>query len=190
MSTTIDPTKITNYNRRQEDLERFLIFSVCVAGKNAQRTAKAVDILLEDRNGSPFDKIRKMTKQGKLVDGLRKSGIGQYTRLSKCLTSITESSLDLKKASVEDLEDIHGIGPKTSRFFILHSRRNQKVAVLDTHILKYLSNMGYTVPKSTPSGRRYKEIEKIFLNIAKEKNMKPADLDLEIWKSGNSGELK
>lgn len=188
--STIDPTKITNYKRTQEELEQFLIFCVCVAGKNAQRTAKAVDILLDGQIGTPFERIRKMIKHNILIDGLRKSGIGQYTRLSKCLTEMINVDIDLKKVTIEELESIHGIGPKTSRFFVLHSRKSQKVAVLDTHILKYLSKKGYNVPKATPSGRRYKEIEQVFLEMAKKLNTTPSKLDLEIWKSGNNGELR
>ena len=187
--STIDPTRITNYKRTQEELEQFLIFCVCVAGKNAQRTAKAVDMFLDGNTGTPFERVRKMIKSDCLVYGLQRAGIGQYTRLSKCLNAMVNSVIDLKKVTIEELESIHGIGPKTSRFFILHSRKSQKVAVLDTHILKYLSKKGYKVPKATPSGRRYKEIEQIFLEIAKKLNTTPADLDLQIWKSGNKGEL-
>lgn len=36
---------------------------------------------------------------------------------------------------------------KTSRFFLLHSRENIKVAVLDTHIIKWLSHIGYEETK-------------------------------------------
>ena len=187
---TIDPTKITNYKRETEELEKFLIFCACVAGKNSQRTARAIEILLGDETGSPFLRIKKMVKKNTLIEGLRKSGIGQYSRLSKCLEEMANSGFDLRKVTVEELESIHGIGPKTSRFFILHSRRNQKIAVLDTHILKYMSKLGYTVPKSTPSGKRYKELEQEFLLLAKESKMSPAELDLKIWKLGNSGELR
>lgn len=188
-TTTIDPTKITNYKRRHYDLETFLIFCVCVAGKNAQRTAKAVDILLEGGTGTPFEKIKRMNKRNTLVDGLKKSGIGQYTRLSKCLNEMVNSNINLKTVTAESLEEIHGIGPKTSRFFILHSRPDQRYAVLDVHILKYLNGLGHDVPKSTPSGKRYKEIEETFLSLADRLNMTAAELDLAVWTLGNKGEL-
>lgn len=97
-------------------------------------------------------------------------------------------SLDLKTSGIERLEKIHGVGPKTSRFFILHTRKNAKVACLDTHILKYLGSLGHQVPRHTPQSKtRYKELENIFLDKADELKMTPAELDIQIWKqySGN-----
>ena len=83
----------------------------------------------------------------------------------------------------EELEEIHGIGPKTSRFFIMWTRPGANYAALDTHILKWLALRGHKVPKSTPSGKKYKEIEKIFLREAAELGMSPQELDTIIWKS-------
>ena len=89
---------------------------------------------------------------------------------------------------MEDLEAIPGIGPKTSRFFLLHTRPNQEIAVLDTWILKYLKNAGYNAPKATPSGKKYLELEKNFLFEARKNNMKPADFDIYIWRNFRGNE--
>ena len=185
----IDPKKITDYKRKISELERFIVFSICVAGKNAQRTARAIEIFLNNSD-KPFEAIRKMEQRGTLIENLRKAGIGQYTRISKCLKDLVSSDISLETVTVDELELFHGIGPKTSRFFILHSRKNQNLAVLDTHILNYLSRLGYNVPKSTPSKKKYKEIEQIFLKEAEKNKMTPADFDLAIWKLGNNGDLK
>ena len=91
--------------------------------------------------------------------------------------------IDLETCTAEDLEAIPGIGQKTSRFFITHSRPNQNYAILDTHILAWLKSLGYNdIPKSTPAGKRYQEIEQLFLFEAKKRNVSAADLDLQIWK--------
>jgi hypothetical protein len=37
--------------------------------------------------------------------------------------------------------------------------------------------------KSTPSGKRYLELEKVFLTICDSMGKTPAELDLEIWNS-------
>jgi hypothetical protein len=42
----ITPTTITNYNRTEEELEEFLLFSILVAGKGAEQQAKKLDAFL------------------------------------------------------------------------------------------------------------------------------------------------
>ena len=89
----------------------------------------------------------------------------------------------LKSVTIEELESVDGIGSKTSRFFTLHSRPNQQIAVLDTHILKYMASKGYKVPKSTPPKNKYGAIEEQFIQLAKDNNMSVADFDLQVWRS-------
>ena len=77
---------------------------------------------------------------------------------------------------------------KTSRFFVMHSRRSNAYdyACLDTHILRWLGSKGHEVPKTTPSGAKYLELEKLFLDYANKMNMLPAVLDLQIWNEAQS----
>ena len=70
---------------------------------------------------------------------------------------------------------------KTSRCFIIHSRKNAKCAGLDTHILKFLDMMGYEVPKSTPNKKQYLILEKEFIDIVKFSKKSIAEIDLLIW---------
>jgi len=174
----IDPTKITNYNRSKEELEEFLIFCLLVAGKTASIQAKKLESFLSGR--SPFNLLRKYRWDGILLERIQNAKLGQYNRLVKAFSQIVD--LDVFACSVADLEKIPGIGPKTARFYILHSRPNQEVAVLDTHILKWLRDeLGLNTPKSTPSSKKYLELEKEFISYCKKHKRKPADLDLEIW---------
>jgi thermostable 8-oxoguanine DNA glycosylase len=93
--------------------------------------------------------------------------------------------MDLKTCTVKDLEKIYGIGRKTSRCFILHSRENAQYAGLDTHLLKHLRTVSIKgVPIQTPSSeKQYRRLEKEILKLAKSAGMSPADYDLKIWKS-------
>jgi len=187
----IDPTQITNYNRTEAELEEFLLFCIMVAGKNAKQTAKKLDEFLFGTLGiiSPFDWVLSMVDIGKvsknfpLECAMKRHKLGQYKRLEKAFTGILQFKNRLKEVSVEELESVSGIGSKTSRFFILHSRPNQQLAVLDTHILKWMDAQGYDVPKSTPPKGRYAIIEKQFLTECAKAGKTPAELDLEIWKS-------
>jgi thermostable 8-oxoguanine DNA glycosylase len=87
----------------------------------------------------------------------------------------------------EILEKIPGVGMKSSRFFLLHSDKfyNNKIAILDTHILKFIKeNIDERAPKSTPViPITYRFWESRFLIWCEENNKNVADFDLEIWKS-------
>lgn len=188
----IDPVNITNFNLNQKQLELVLLFWVCAAGKNALTAAKSLNNFLyaaEKFGGnSPFAHIRKVGA-ARLPKLMKKHGIGCYNSKAKTFNELAYSGLDLRYCSVDDLEAVHGIGFKTSRCFLIHSRKNANVAGLDVHILKYLADLGYEVPRQTPSSRRqYLELEQIFLDRARQTGKSIAEFDLEVWReySGNA----
>lgn len=185
----INPTEITNYNRTENELEEFLLFAILVAGKTAKTQAKKLEGFLADRPKnkignpcSPFEYINYLRMTHSLTTQMMKHKLGQYKRLYRAFSGILRFEGWLDEVSVEDLESVNGIGSKTARFFVLHSRPNQRVAVLDTHILKWMKSLGHNVPKTTPSKKSYGTIEKVFLCIAEARGMSIADLDLMIWK--------
>lgn len=79
---------------------------------------------------------------------------------------------------------VRGIGLKTARFFLSHSREDFNEPMLDTHILQFLRDQGYNdAPKSTPQNENtYFYFANIFKNIARQLGKSVTDLDLEIWK--------
>jgi thermostable 8-oxoguanine DNA glycosylase len=184
----IDPTKITNFNSTDNELEEVLLFWVLVAGKNASTISKALEKILNSLKGStPFEKIRGIEKNN-LPSLLKNHGIGCYNNKAKALWELVNSNLNLRTCSVEDLEKIYGIGSKTARCFIVHSRPNSTHACLDTHVLKFLRAKGHKVPKGTPSSKKqYKELEQVFLNYVKESGKSVAEFDLEVWNSYANG---
>lgn len=183
----IDPQEITNFNRTDAELEEFLLFCVAVAGKTASTIAQQLDrfLLMVVGNESPFAKIRILLRLGKLRSYLEKAKLGKYGVLERAYTQLVESDIHLRVCEVGELEAIYGIGPKTARYFLLHSRRNQNLVPLDTHALKFLSTKGYKVPKSTPTGKRYYELEKAFIEEAKKAGKSVAAFDLEIWNNSS-----
>ena len=184
----INPKKITNFNRTKADLELFAIFAVCVAGKKAQQTADKVNNHFRDtqtptKQLTPFETIKSLVNIKVFGAYLQMAKIGQYKRIYRALRDLAESDIDLKTCSVEDLEAIHGIGPKTSRFIIMHSRPNQRLATLDTHILRWMRDQGINTPKATPQSKKlYKELEQKFLTLCDKCAILPSQLDLKIWK--------
>ena len=187
----IDPEKVTNYEQTDRQLEEFILFWVCAAGKNGRTAARCLDNLLNSIGGhdiGPFNaiKIWGYYEHPETLEGwpemLRDNGIGCYTSKAKTMFQLAVSGLNLHTCTASDLESIYGIGCKTSRCFIMHSRKDAQVAGLDTHMLKYLREMGYDdVPKSTPTGKKYLTNQDRVLSLAKEAGMTPAEFDLWVW---------
>ena len=107
----------------------------------------------------------------------------RYKRIYRAFVELIESGIDLKTCTVEELESIYGIGPKTARFIIMHSRPNQRLATLDTHILRWMRDQGIDAPKATPQSQKiYKKLEDKFLTLCDNCAILPSQLDLKIWK--------
>ena len=179
----IDPTVPTNFNRTQSELEEWLLFCVVVAGKSSFQQAKKLDefLKLEPEGNSPFVKLRKMDEKKMLRHNLEQVRMGQYNRIESAFRGAMWFAP--KSITLAQMESIKGIGPKTARFFFLHSFPNLQMAVLDTHILAWMKDQGFNVPKSTPPRVKYKQIERWFLNICEDQKISPAELDAQIWNS-------
>lgn len=199
----IDPSKVTNFNRTPEELEEFLLFAIVVAGKSAYQQAEKLDKFIKKFTGggyTPFGVIRTMDMDGTLEFHLRDVKMGQYQRISSAFRGVADFFRydsdnvrfhPLKSVPVRILESVKGIGMKTSRFFVMHSRSTAyEYACLDTHILQWLGNKGHNVPKTTPNGQKYLDLEKLFLDYAKEMGMMPATLDLQIWNEAHASKLE
>lgn len=184
----IKPSNITNFNQSKEELEENILFWLLVAGKTANVVAKQLNELLISINGlkSPFNALRRIHRNS-LPNILKRHGIGCYNLKSKSIYQLINSELDLRKCTLEELESIIGIGPKTARCFLIHSRKDANVAGIDTHVLKFLRDLGNEdIPISSPSGRKYIELEKLFLTYARKTGKSVAEFDLDIWNAYSS----
>jgi hypothetical protein len=186
--------------KKLHELEWSLIYSLIVAGKSATFADRATQEFVMRLRGdvppghmrTPFQIIRIMNDPAKLEGLLKLAKTGNYGKLTRALTEIAGAHINLETCGPEELERIHGIGPKTSRFFILWTRPGAEYAALDTHILAWLrETVGVDdAPKSTPpAGKLYERLEAIFIKQAKQRNLTPRELDWQIWKqrSGHEG---
>jgi hypothetical protein len=185
----IDPSNVTNFQRSLAELEEFWLFCTVVAGKTATTQARLLERFLNllPEGETPFARIRaalaeEATGSIRFEDALRLSHLGQYTRLSKCFRDSVR--LDMRSCTIPDLEAIHGVGPKTARMYVMHSRPDQRVAALDTHVLKHLRANGYPdAPLVTPGNpRKYAQFEAAFLALSDASGKSVADFDLDVWK--------
>ncbi len=191
----INPYDITNYNRTTHELEEFLLFCIVVAGKTAYIQAQKLDEFLASVNTrlmmpehvSPFQSIKSAEQHGILFEEIKKAKLGQYKKINSAFKYISEKEYNLCRMTPKILEEIPGVGMKTSRFFLLHSDTfyKDKIAILDTHILKFIKeNIDERAPKSTPViPLTYRFWESMFLDWCLKNNKNVADFDLEVWKS-------
>lgn len=169
--------------RSIEEIEYLFLLAIVVAGKQGRTQRAKLDQLLSPKAGqSPLAYVKALWEGGTLEDSLRSVGMGQYNRLMKCLGAYFERQIDLKTCSVDDLEAIPGIGPKTARFFLAYTRPGYRCAVLDVHILAFLREHGVDAPRHTPQNReKYKELEQKYLALADELDVDPTQLDDYVW---------
>lgn len=183
-SSPLDPTKITDFRRTPAELQRFWLYSIIVAGRNSDFASRIVGKLLSKLKPDqlPFEFFRGFGRTA-LHNYLVVNKVGQYTRIGKAISESLD--LDLATCTLADLMAVHGVGPKTARFFLLHTRESEEYAVLDTHLLKWLRDQQVEdVPKSTPTQpAEYARLERECITRMKLvfPGMSLADADLLLW---------
>lgn len=204
------------YEGSQAKVERFFLLCAFVAGKHAGVQQRKLDEFLASIRKAgderPFINLLRLwnvdrivissgpqatreSETGRIGQALRQAKVGQYTRLTWLLYQIAfKTSIGtnwLRYAERDDLIQLPGFGLKSASMFLLYTRHNMRLAALDTHVLQWLAKQpgASHVPKSTPSGKLYLELEQQFCEHADRLGMKPADLDWKIW-SENSVTMK
>ncbi len=184
----INPAEVTNYNRTQSELEEFILFCINVAGKKSAIEAPKLEVFIErakniTKESTPFNCIRKLIKLGRLNEIMHWAKLSPYAQRYNSYVAVAKIK-DLQTVTLNRLLQVPGIGLKTARFFLSHSREDFDEPMLDTHILRFLRDQGYTdAPKSTPTNENtYHYFANIFKNIARQLGKSVTDLDLEIWK--------
>ena len=184
----INPAEVTNYNRTQSELQEFLLFCINVAGKKSSIESPKLEVFIQrakdiTKESSPFNCIKKLIQLGRLQEIMHWAKLSPYKQRYNSYVDAVKVG-DLQKVTLNRLLQVAGIGLKTARFFLSHSREDFDEPMLDTHILHFLRDQGYAdAPKSTPSNENtYHYFANIFKNIARQLGKTVTDLDLEIWK--------
>lgn len=186
----VDPYNLPKLMSRPQ-LEWWILFGICVAGKSAKQTEAKLNAFLDAGIGSrwegdciksPFCRVKFYIKFKQLGWRLRHFKMGQYKRINKAFRKAV--NLDLDNLTIESLESVPGLGPKTARMIILYYQPDVECIPLDTHVLKWLRANGYNAPKSTPqAGKKYRELELAFLAEGKKRGLTPREWDTQVWKS-------
>lgn len=179
-----------NWTDTREKRELVLLFSIMAAGKSADRTSDALNYMMHTLLGNtPFDKIRGMVKRQDALEKLKTFRIGQHNRILKAFRAVVDYDVDATPPDPEKLREIPGIGLKTSRFVCLVYDRTLPVAVLDTHVLKFLRNrLEIEAPMGTPTSVRvYDRLSKPIIRLAELLGVTCGDLDIVLWRLGKEG---
>ncbi len=163
------------------ELQAKAIYACLVAGKSAAfAEAKTRSLLAAASDILPFSHLLRLQETGQLEPALRAARTGRYSRMLSGLPALAR--LDVRTCSLDDLEAVPGIGPKTARFFLLWTRPEVRLAALDRHVLRWLRERGYRAPRQTPSSpSAYRKLERAFLAEADRMGKSPRDLDEEVW---------
>lgn len=186
----IDPLKVTDYERNSDALKEFAIFCICVAGKNSDQTARKVDALV--RNPKFLTElslqyhIPQNTQKGyqfhvaNIAGFLRQVKMGQYDRIARAIVELNQ--LDLHRVTFEQLTNVFGIGPKTAAFFLLHTRRDATVPVVDTHVVKYMATKAITMKVTSDRKKYAMNAQEVAFHLAKDfPNKTLAEADQFVW---------
>lgn len=188
MTRLVEPNAVTNFARTDRELELFWLFSIFVMGNNSDQAANTLERLagVLPHSGRV---LLYLAAQPDLTHILLTQRTGKYVRFTEIIRA--SAALDLRTVDCEELERIKGVGRKTSRFFLLHSRKNMVAAALDRHLLLWLRTRGYnTAPRATPYGKKiYQHWEIIAISEMKHAfpTLSLAEADLEIWRMMRAG---
>lgn len=191
MKIFLDAKNITDFKANKSKLQALILFWILAAGKNgvlsAQQLNKLLSLFPEELPFTSLGKLKEI-ELSKLMFDLR---IGCHNCKASYILNVINSNIDLQTCSPEELEKIKGIGRKTSRCFIIHTRPKARYAGLDTHCLRFLRNNGYPhAPRSTPNTEYlYKKWEQIFLKFVPI-NISVAEFDLKVWNEGSESAKK
>lgn len=187
--------------------QKFLLTALCVAGKTASIQEPKVEAFCHNvsrwwKKGEMPPILQALGEIGHteeqradtILKELKAVKMGQYTRITRALLWLVAN---MKKAAPgvnwlnnvtrASLSTCPGIGFKTASFYLMYSREACSYAVLDTHILKFLRDIGYAfAPRTTPVDRqKYRYWENQFLAEAFRRgynNRTLRLLDFKLWR--------
>jgi N-glycosylase/DNA lyase len=99
------------------------------------------------------------------------------------IRAFLENSRDIRDARRRLASEVSGLGPKQASLFLRNIGYTAHIAVLDVHVLTYMSWVGLTdAPmKSVSTIRKYEALEDAFIEHAYSFGHAPDRFDLAVW---------
>lgn len=171
----------------EEEKYREFLFCLLTPQSNAQRCWQAVE---------EIEKLKNLN-ENKILEILSKKTrfhITKSKRIMKAPLTWQEIKPLLNKENPLELRNsiakiVNGYGLKESSHFLRNiGLSNNKISILDRHILKNLAKNSIIKETKIKSKKHYLEIEQAFLNYANSINIPSDELDL-LWWSQENGEI-
>lgn len=157
-----------------------LCFCILTANFSAERAIK-IQKEIDDGFLTGDNLSDKLKALGYRFPNTRAQYIIEARRYKEDIKDIIKSFKSQKELRAWIAKNIKGLGYKESSHF-LRNIGFTDLAIIDSHIIDILvKNNLIKRPKSTPSKKKYLEIEKILKDIAAENDLNLAELDLYLW---------
>lgn len=170
---------IDKFNIKKSDEDVF--YNLCFAILAPQTTFKSniktisalrkIDFYRNDIDIPLLQEIVKSTRFYRIKANRLIMAKGQFRCILKIIRS-DKSSIEKRNILVSI---VNGLGMKAGSH-LLRNLGHKDLAIIDTHIIKYL---GCDTPSNA---KKYINIEKDFINLARRHGITPAELDAIIWK--------
>ena len=88
-----------------------------------------------------------------------------------------------EKARLKLIAIATGIGPKQASLFLRNIGYTDELAILDTHVLRYIKWIGMPVeqPIQVYNIKKYSHVEKLFRSLAQQMGFSVAHYDIAVW---------
>jgi N-glycosylase/DNA lyase len=175
-------------NLSEEKIYQEFLFCLLTPQSQAQRCWSAV---LELSNLSEFTQssVSKILKSKTRFHNTKTKRILQAPKTFEKIKPLLQNQKDIKSLRNSISKEVNGYGLKESSHFLRNiGFSNNKIAILDRHILKNLHSQKLIPEPKIKSQKNYLEIEEIFLDYAKSLKIPADELDLILWSKEN-GEI-
>ena len=167
--------------RDEKSLFKEMCFCILTANFTAEGGIKIQRNLEDGFNSLTKDELVKALRAlGHRFPNTRAGYIVENRELYGSLLETLESFKDGKTAREWLIRNVKGLGYKEASHFLRNSGFKD-VAIIDRHILKYLSSRNLVEIPRTLTKRRYLEYEKLLCAIARKLDINLAELDLFLW---------
>lgn len=177
--------EFSKIGKSKQDMFYELCFCILAAQTNAVKSWKATEVLRK----KDFLNSRLRSKELKKI--LKECGVRFHNNKASYLIK-AKSKFDKIIFKVKNeknsyllrewlVKNVKGLGMKEASHFLRNSGR-VGIAIIDRHILKNM--IEYGIVEKLPKGitkKIYLDLEKRFLFMAKEINIRPEELDLLLW---------
>ncbi len=160
--------------KNEKETFRELCFCILTAGTSAELGLKTIKHLGDTIFHGSFEDIQKKLKE---VYGFHTLRAGYIFEARDSFKNVDIQSEDVREQIVKNIK---GIGMKEASHF-LRNIGHKNYAIIDFHIVDFLTKHKLLEKPKTLTPKKYVEIENLLREIAQATNLTLAELDLYLW---------